>query len=164
MTGHSVAGDDVSAMRLIPPTLVAPGASYETLVFQSQPGFFESTILRIRGSLTVPKSIFGTAGGGATTIFKFGIGLVSDTAALITDGIPNPATATGVDWDGWMFLRGSSDQAPVDIQGTMVDVKAMRKWKSGDSIVLVAGMATDVAAGASGVAFDGALRGLFLLP
>jgi len=162
--GHAAAGDDLAAMRLVPPTLVAPGDSTQALVFPSQAGLIESTILRIRGSLTVPKSTFGTSGGGATTIFSFGIGIVSDQAALVTDGVPNPATATGNDWDGWMFIRGGSDQAAVDVTGTIVDVKAMRKWKSGDSIVFIAGMATDVAAGMVGQAFDGSLRGLFLLP
>jgi len=77
--------------------------------------------------------------------------------------VPNPATATGYDWDGWLFLR-QSDQATVEAQATIVDVKAMRKWKSGDSIVFVAGLATNDVAGVSGPGFGFSLRGLFLLP
>jgi len=62
-----------------------------------------------------------------------------------------------------MFLRQSTEVA-VDVTGTVVDVKAMRKWKSGDSIVFVAGAATDVVAGFNPANVFFSLRGLFLLP
>jgi len=96
-------------------------------------------------------------------VFAFGIGVMSEIAAQELAAIPNPATATGYDWDGWMFLR-QSDTTAVDPAGTIVDVKAMRKWHSGDAIVFVAGMATTTGAGLSGVPFGFSLRGLFLLP
>jgi len=94
--------------------------------------------------------------------FAFGIGIVSDEAAEAL-AVPNPATATGYDWDGWMFLR-NSNQIPVDVQGTIIDVKAMRKWKSGDSIVFVAGSSAGSGGGQVGQPFEFSLRGLFLLP
>jgi len=108
----------------------------------------------------VTKSLYATA--GSTTVFAFGIGIVSDAAAEAL-AVPNPATATGYDWDGWLFIRQSS-QIAVDIQGTVVDVKAMRKWKSGDSIVFVMGSATDEVGGAASGSASFSLRGLFLLP
>jgi len=52
----------------------------------------------------------------------------------------------------------------VDPAGEIVDVKAMRKWKSGDSIVFVAGSATSDLTGQLGLNFLFSLRGLFLLP
>jgi len=154
-------GEDVSGGALKPPDLVAPGESVAVLQFPSQTGFFESTILRIRGFLNVPKSLYGTAPNEADC-FCFGIGIVSDTAAEAL-AVPNPATATGYDWDGWLFLRQNSTVS-VDPAGEIVDVKAMRKWKSGDSIVFVAGSATSDLTGQLGLNFLFSLRGLFLLP
>jgi len=156
-----VFGENISGGGIRPPDLVAPGDSLTLLQFPSQPGLLESTILRIRGILSVPKSSYGRAAGG-TTSFCFGIGIVSDSAADAL-AVPNPATATGYDWDGWLFLR-QNVTVPVDPAGEIVDVKAMRKWKSGDSIVFVGGLATSQAAGELGLTFDFSLRGLFLLP
>jgi len=133
------------------------------LQFPSQSGFLESTILRIRGSLTVPKSTYDLVTPFANVIFAFGIGIVSDDAAAAL-AVPNPATATGYDWDGWMFLR-QSNQSTVESQATMVDVKAMRKWKSGDSIVFVVGVTSnDTTPSVPGGSWGFSLRGLFLLP
>jgi len=160
MNTQSASGNDISGSLLTPPDLVVQGDSVEILQFPSQAGFLESTILRIRGNLEVPKSIYGV--GGVFTVFAFGIGIVSDDAA-VASAVPNPATATGYDWDGWMFLR-QSNQAAVDVTGTMLDIKSMRKWKSGDSIVLVAGMATNQGGGEIGQPFGFSIRGLFLLP
>jgi len=157
-------GEDIACGAIAPAVLVAPGQSTALLVFPSSENaaLAESTLLRIRGWLEVPKTVTQASAGG-TACNAFGIGIVTDSAALVTDGVPNPATSSGASWDGWMFLR-SSNQSPVDITGSIVDVKAMRKWKSGDSIVFVAGLATDNAAGASGDNFQFSLRGLFLLP
>jgi len=146
---------------LIPPALVAAGDSLTLLQFPSQVGFVESTILRIRGSLTVPKSDYSSL-STAVFVHAFGIGIVSDAAAEAL-AVPNPATATGYDWDGWLFVR-QSNQSTVESQATIVDVKAMRKWRSGDSIVFVAGSATSLIAGTPAVEFGFSLRGLFLLP
>lgn len=153
--------DDISGGALAAPALVAPGDSVSVLQFPSQPGFLESTILRIRGNVSVPKSTYGEI-TALTSVFAFGIGVVSDEAATAL-AVPNPATATGYDWDGWLFLRQGNSTA-LEPNAEIVDVKAMRKWKSGDSIVFVAGLATNavVGEGAMPVAFS--LRGLFLLP
>jgi len=162
MNVQSALGNDISSGTLVPPDLVAPGDSLTLLQFPSQSGFIESTILRIRGALTVPKSDYGLGLALNNETFAFGIGIVSDAAAEAL-AVPNPATATGYDWDGWLFLR-QSNQSTVEAQATIVDVKAMRKWQSGDSIVFVAGMATDQLAGITGLDFGFSLRGLFLLP
>jgi len=154
-------GEDLSGGGLEPPTLGGPGSSLAVLQFPSQSGFLESTILRIRGVVNIPKSTYGVV-ATSTTIFAFGIGIVSDAAATAL-AVPNPATATGYDWDGWMFVR-QSDAVPVDVQGTQLDIKSMRKWKSGDSIVIVAGLATSAPGGAAQLATGFSIRGLFLLP
>jgi len=155
-------GTDMSGGFLAPPDTVIAGDSLSLLQFPSQSGFLESTVLRIRGNLAVPKSDYGNLAAGAATIFAFGIGIVSDDAASAL-AVPNPATATGYDWDGWLFLRQHSTVA-VDPAGEVVDVKAMRKWKSGDSIVFVAGGSTNASGGFTGLEFGFSLRGLFLLP
>ena len=156
-------GDDISGGFITPAPLVAPGSSVAALTFPSStnPSFAESTLLRVRGTVDIPKN----SGNILTDIIvnAFGIGIISEQASTVLTAIPNPATASGYDWDGWMFLR-SSFQTAVDVQGTMVDVKAMRKWKSGDAIVFVAGLATNVAAGAAVTPTNFSLRGLFLLP
>jgi len=155
-------GKDLAGGELLPPPIAGVGESVSLLQFPSQAGFIESTILRIRGSITVPKSIYTSDASDNTTITAFGIGIVSDQAAEAL-AVPNPATSTGYDWDGWMFLR-QSGLDPLDANATTVDVKAMRKWQSGDSIVFVAGAATDAVAGYTSIAVDFSLRGLFLLP
>jgi len=154
-------GDDISISVLSPPSLAGPGDSVALLQFPSQAGFQESTLLRIRGSLMFPKSEI-TSGVDSAISYAFGIGIVSDQSAEAL-AVPNPATATGYDWDGWLFLRNAFS-APLEPTAEIVDVKAMRKWKSGDSIVIVAGLATNVAAGEATIPFKFSLRGLFLLP
>jgi len=158
-------GENLSGGALAPVTLVAPGDAVAALVFptSTNPVFVESTILRIRGSLSVPKSTNATI-AGLSTMFAFGIAVMSEQAAQTLEAIPNPATATGYDWDGWMFLRGPNAQIPVDINGTIVDVKAQRIWKGGDAIVFVAGVASDNPTPDASSAFQFSLRGLFLLP
>jgi len=161
MNPSPAVGADLSGGTMNPPDLLGPGETVDVLQFPSQAGFLESTILRIRGSLSVPKSIYVTNQNN-NVIQAFGIGVVSDDAASAL-AVPNPATATGYDWDGWLFLRQSSTVS-VDPASEIVDVKSMRKWKSGDSIVFVAGLATLAGAGAVGGVFSMSLRGLFLLP
>jgi len=162
MNAATAVGEDLSGGAIKPPDVGSPGDSLALLQFPSQPGFTESTILRIRGSLAIPKSTYGDSGQNITEIYAFGIGVVSDAAAEAL-AVPNPATASGYDWDGWLFLRQNST-APLEPTAEIVDVKAMRKWKSGDSIVFVAGLATDSPTGAFGLATSFSLRGLFLLP
>jgi len=159
MNPASAIGENISGGGMQPPDVTGGGDSIQVLQFPSQPGFTESTLLRIRGTLNVPKSFYSLTPGG-NEVFAFGIGIVSDTSAAAL-AVPNPATATGYDWDGWLFLRQAGSVA-VEPTGELVDIKAMRKWRGGDSIVFVAGLAT----GASevGAPFTMSLRGLFLLP
>jgi len=157
---------DFSGGSLTTQPIVAPGDTTATLVFPSTltSALVESTILRIRGNITVPKSDYGSGAAlGVTTIRAFGIGIVSEQAASVIGAVPNPATTTGYDWDGWMFVRQGASTA-LEPNAEIVDIKAMRKWKSGDAIVFVAGLATDLPAGTGGADFFFSLRGLFLLP
>jgi len=157
-------GSDIAGGGLATGLLGAAGEQVVALTFGSSinQSFAESTILRIRGVLDLPKST-GDDQAGGTTVMAFGIGIISEQAAEVLTAIPNPATATGWDWDGWMFLR-THYTTPVDPAGEIVDVKAMRKWHSGDAIVFAFGVATDLVAGIAGQSCQFSLRGLFLLP
>jgi len=157
------ATDDIAGGELDIPAGVAPGNTFTSVFLPStlNESFRESTILRIRGWLDLEKS---TITDPPVTVFAFGICMVSDEAAGLgsTGSVPNPATISGQDWDGWMFLR-SSTQAPVDITGTILDVKAMRKWQSGQSVLFGFGRASDAATPTAGVCkFN--VRMLLLLP
>ncbi len=122
----------------------------------------ESTILRMRGSLNYPKNSAtqGTLPGVPQEQFAFGMG-VTDVRSLVNGASPLPITDAS--WDGWMFLRQSSI-APLDSEGTIVDVKSMRKIKSGDAFFVVG----QGVAGGGGTSFNGMwqldLRILLLLP
>jgi len=156
-------GVDASNSRLNTATLVAPGEDVAALAFSSSlnQAFAESTILRIRGSMSLDKSVAGSA--GLTEAVAFGIGIISEQASEVLTAIPNPATATGYDWDGWLFLRQNFSTS-LEPNAEVVDVKAMRKWRSGDSIVFVVGSSTDNVAGMASAFVQFSLRGLFLLP
>jgi len=117
-------------------------------------------MIRVRGWVDIPKS--DIVSGVETTIRAFGICVFPAETALVTDAVPNPATINGQDWDGWTFLRSSS-QVALDITGTVVDVKAMRKIQGGDAICLVYGIATDAVGGAAGQTVIGSLRALVML-
>jgi len=108
------------------PVLTSPQAQAQAYVGTTQDfaGIDpESTLLRIRGSLILPKNIFGGIAGIET--FAFGIGVMETGAAQLA-AFPNPATVAGAAWDGWMFYR-SINSSVVDAASTTVDVKAMRK-------------------------------------
>jgi len=94
----------------------------------------ECTILRIRGSLLFPKYITSEPLGttDVATSFGFGVAAITDL-----DAQSYPAPGSNADWDGWMFKR-QSPVSPVDSAGTIVDVKAMRKIKSGDCFFTMA--------------------------
>lgn len=121
----------------------------------------ESTILRIRGSMLFPANELGLVPNEMDVQHVIGFG-VTDIRSLISGSFPLPAT--DADWDGWMFLRQSA-VAPLDSEGTNLDVKAMRKIKTGDAF-FVAAQAMNVAGGGfvapASWAFD--LRLLMLLP
>lgn len=120
----------------------------------------ECTILRARGSLNFPKNEIFAGQLTVDTNHVFGIG-VTDIRSLVSGSAPLPVTDS--DWDGWMFLRQSS-VSPVDSEGTIVDIKSMRKIKNGDALF----MAVQTVAGSAAVATGGNwtfdLRLLVLLP
>ena len=124
-------------------------------------GLLEGTLMRIRGSVSVDKST-PPASGGTDVIVAFGIGFVTDEVAVAA-AVPNPATIAGADWDGWLFYR-SNVAAPADANATLMDSKAMRKWNSGMSLVLVAGAANNAGASAANSSVLAVMRGLFFLP
>jgi len=98
----------------------------------------ESTILRIRGSLNLPKNQVQSAGGTGENInFALGIGVMEATGAAL-GGFPNPATPDGGAWDGWMFYR-SQQAGSLDANASVFDVKSMRKVQSGYAVILVFG-------------------------
>jgi len=121
----------------------------------------ESTILRIRGSILFPKYL--AAGGAAAANVDVAVGFgVTGISDLTSESYPGPISEA--DWDGWMFRRQSA-VSPVDSEGTTVDVKAMRKIKSGDAFFVM--MESVVGEGGTSTAvqtwaFD--LRLLLLLP
>jgi len=141
------------------------GSSLGLIVFQADltAGFTESTLMRVRGSVLIPKSVPSAAvGATGDEVYGFGIAMVADEAAAV-GAVPNPASAEGVNWDGWMFIRSNVVTA-VDAEGTILDSKAMRKFGGGQSLVFVAGVSTDDPAGSSGLQVEFVGRGLFLLP
>jgi len=127
---------------------------------QEAQAFVEGTILRIRGSLDVPKSTT-IPGTGAITV-AFGIGFVTDEA-FAAGGLPNPATNEGVDWDGWMFYR-SNVQGSLDANAGIVDSKSMRRWQGGMTLAFIAGGCSDEPTGFTGFNVQAILRLLILLP
>jgi len=123
--------------------------------------FVEGTLIRLRGSVDVPKS---TAGDTTTSItVAFGIGFITDEAAAAVS-VPNPATPEGASWDGWMFHRTGA-QGNLDANSGVVDSKSMRKWNDGQSLVFVAGMSLPSLSTVATVQIVQVfLRGLILLP
>ncbi len=120
----------------------------------------ESTILRARGSLLFPKTEFTPGNNFPIAQFAFGFG-VTDIRSIVNGVAPGPIL--DADWDGWMFLRQSA-VAPVDSEGTVIDVKAMRKLKTGDALFFSAQGIAGTAAATSAVDFIFDLRLLMLLP
>ncbi len=122
----------------------------------------ESTILRIRGSLNFPKNeaTEGDLTGVPEFSFAFGMG-VTDVRSLVEGTPPQPITDAG--WDGWMFLRQST-VSPLDSEGTVFDVKAMRKIKSGDAFFMIGQGVSGGATGVSGGMWQVDARLLMLLP
>jgi len=119
----------------------------------------ESTILRIRGSVLFPKNVIDASGTLIEAEFAIGFGV----KAISDNLIPSfPAPVTDVDWDGWMFRRESA-VSPVDSEGTVIDVKSMRKIKSGDAFFVAVEGVSGTAASTTGV-FVMDLRLLLLLP
>jgi len=124
----------------------------------------ESTILRIRGSVNLPKNTVGLGAAGAEN-FAIGIGVMEATAASL-GAFPNPATPEGGAWDGWMFYR-SQQATSLDANAAIIDVKAMRKVQSGEAIIIAVGAFQTVVSGSSLTTEFNAqinLRALILLP
>jgi len=125
----------------------------------------ESTILRMRGSLSLTKSQPSAGGALSQGQFAFGIG-VANTALLQGGAIPNPAKDPF--WDGWMFYR-STPLDTVEANAGVVDIKSMRKIESGTSLFCAFGaeyLSTDGFSAAADVVGSAvfSLRFLILLP
>jgi len=123
----------------------------------------ESTILRLRGSVNLPKNIIDLTD---VNTFAIGIGVMEATAAAL-GAFPNPATPAGGAWDGWMFYR-SSQQGALDSNAGIIDVKSMRKVQSGSAIIIVFGQFNSSTDGSFpdivAAEMQLNLRGLILLP
>ena len=163
--GFADAGSEVTGNLLEIPDIA--GAAGSSLVVSgitspaaAQLGLLEGTIMRIRGSIEVPKSTISNVATKITV--AYGIGFVTDEAFAVS-AVPNPATPEGADWDGWLFYRAQL-QGSLDANAGIVDSKAMRKWQSGMTFVQVAGQATDLVGGTTAQNVATIFRGLFLLP
>jgi len=138
----------------------AAGSALSLLQFSAANSILsESTLMRIRGSVSIPKSTPDQA--GANFIAAFGIAMVTDEAAT-AGAVPNPADVNGASWDGWLFYR-STVLDTVETQAGVFDAKAMRKFNGGMSLVFVNGVATDSPAGVASSSVLVVCRGLFLL-
>lgn len=121
----------------------------------------ESTILRIRGSLLFPNYNIDdpiVAGAAFETCFGMGVAPIKD---LDADSYPGPCSEAS--WDGWMFRRQSSLE-DITFEGSIIDVKAMRKVKSGDAFFVMAEMVNISAVGTLDFDWQWDLRLLILLP
>jgi len=168
---NGVAADpDIQTPNLVldlPQTLATTNPEGQSIGLFSDPTLDkvppESTILRVRGSLNLPKN---TVESIENHNFAFGIGVMEATAAAL-GAFPNPATPEGGAWDGWMFYR-SQQQGALDANAGIFDVKSMRKVQSGSSIVVVFGEywgTTDLSlASADGGQATFNMRALILLP
>ncbi len=161
-------------MNFDPPTIpvgaAAGTSSFAAFQFEASKTFgkidAESTLMRIRGSLNQDKNSVDSATGEFNT-FAFGMGVMESTA-VAGAALPNPATRSGADWDGWMFYR-SINTSILDANASIIDVKAMRKIQSGYSFFMIYGQEYNSRLDAvSTVAVTGLAqmsgRGLFLLP
>jgi len=160
-TGFAIGTTLINGFELVPATLVAAGSSLQLVQFAAvnSASLQESTLMRLRGSIQLPKSDPGP--NGVDDISAFGIAMVTDEAASV-GAVPNPATVIGADWDGWLFYR-STVSGVLDATGAIFDAKAMRKFKAGMSLIFVGGLATDSANGTAAGRFTISCRGLFLL-
>jgi len=118
----------------------------------------ECTILRIRGSLVFPKYIVGAGAGAVDCSFGMGVSGISDL-----DSNSYPAPISDADWDGWMFKRAGA-VSPVDPTGAIVDVKAMRKIKSGDAFFVQVEAVPESTTSTAALFWQFDLRLLVLLP
>ena len=120
----------------------------------------ESTILRVRGSLLFPAHDITATAASVGAQYAFGFG-VTDIRSIVNGVAPGPIV--DADWDGWMFLRQSA-VADITYPGSVIDVKAMRKIKTGDAFFMAAQSVTGFAATAPAEDFTFDLRLLMLLP
>ncbi len=173
----AVAQDNALFQTSINITTAAAGTATGThteasliLVSDTEPGVGEEastlpeecTILRSRGSLTFPKNNIadGSPVGSILEQYVFGFGIL-DIRSLTQGIFPGPIIDS--DWDGWMFLR-QSGVAPVDSEGTVVDVKAMRKIKTGDALFFAAQHVHGGGTASTAKVFNFDMRLLILLP
>jgi len=126
---------------IITPALTVPGVdSFARIVDTFQPASpdsnglpTESTVLRIRGQVSVGKS---QGGGGTDKQVGFGI-CVMDLPSIPADSDDLPGPLSAPEWDGWMFVRGPSEFSAVTVNDSIYDVKAMRKVEGGQRLAFV---------------------------
>ncbi len=110
----------------------------------------ESTILRMRGELSMPDNVVALQG----LDFAFGIG-ITDVRSLLGGSPPNPAADPS--WDGWMFLRhGFQTENEIGTGGYgdhVMDVKAKRKIRGGEALFFAATQ-QNTGASSSGISAD----------
>jgi len=127
----------------------------------------ESTLLRLRGSMNLPKNEVASGAAALITTFAIAIGVMEAGAAAL-GAFPNPATPDGGAWDGWMFYR-SQQAGSLDANASVFDVKSMRKIQSGSAFIVVFGEYSvtannSVHPGLPDVSAQINMRGLILLP
>jgi len=176
VTGPTVSADGSNISLTQNPNLVLPLAAGAPVsdTFADSIGVFsdpdldkipaESTLLRLRGSVNLPKN---NSGANEVTNIAIGIGVMESGAAAL-GAFPNPATPEGGAWDGWMFYR-SQQQGNLDANSGVVDIKSMRKVQSGSSVIIVFGRYISSADGSvvsapSATSAQINLRALILLP
>ena len=124
-----------------------PGLSADVAAAGNQGGSqlaftFPATILRIRGGGHI--GIDGGADGAANNV-TVGIGIVStDAATLGATALPDPQDEPEYDWMWWRELNVKrivqTAETDSDIAGTVrwvIDSKAMRKVKPGQSLIMI---------------------------
>ena len=139
--GRSVAKRQVAWTGSADQGGVAVGAGAKVIV-ESNATLTTTTIIRVRGLLGIRQTSL-TAGG--ENIGGYGIAIVSDQAfAAGAASLPGPWTDLDYPWvvhQMWAFSWAVADATGREISSplaTVIDNKAMRKVKSGETVVTLA--------------------------
>ena len=112
-----------------------------SVILQTNATLGNTTIVRTRGLMSYHPAVFSA---DTTPVGAWGIGIVSDQAAVAAASVPGPWT--DADWDGWLVWQPfamrfeSITQAGVLIGSVqqVFDSKAMRKVGTNETLVVVA--------------------------
>ena len=113
-----------------------------TLIDTGQTGIGSTTLVRIRGELTVFISVATTIGDGFRK-FSAGIGVVSSNAfAIGATAVPSPEADS--EWGGWLWFLAAASlvsfettevaRGPISAVRIPIDSKAMRKLAPNETI------------------------------